>query len=123
MEISTSISKKRALKAFKCAYFNLMFYKDVENTGLNAEDVFSNKKRYKNKNSKWFKSPESVEDSFRWLIAVGILRREVDGQGLTCKVRLTPLARKLLESNPDIPNQKASLYEQLKEWTYKKWAI
>ncbi|MEN9244105.1 MAG: hypothetical protein Q6K81_04340 [Gloeomargarita sp. DG02_5_bins_242] len=31
-----------------------------------------------------------------WLIAVGVLRREVDGQGLTDRFRLTPLGRQLL---------------------------
>ena len=39
----------------------------------------------------------AVESSLMWLIQVGILRREVDGQGITDSFRLTPLGRQLLE--------------------------
>jgi hypothetical protein len=38
-----------------------------------------------------------VESATNWLIQVGILRREVDGQGLTDSFRLTPLGVQLLE--------------------------
>jgi hypothetical protein len=38
-----------------------------------------------------------VESYLLWLIKVGILRREVDGQGITDSFRLTPLGRKLIE--------------------------
>jgi hypothetical protein len=37
-----------------------------------------------------------VEGYLLWLIKVGILRREVDGQGITDSFRLTPLGRKLV---------------------------
>jgi hypothetical protein len=40
--------------------------------------------------------PEAmVERSLLWLIQVGLLRREVDGQGLTDSFRLTPLGHDL----------------------------
>lgn len=39
----------------------------------------------------------AAENSLLWLIQVGILRREVDGQGITDSFRLTPLGRQLLE--------------------------
>lgn len=42
-------------------------------------------------------SPDQLEDHFIWLIQLGVLRREVDGQGLTERVRLTPLGRQVLE--------------------------
>ncbi|OLP17116.1 hypothetical protein BST81_17320 [Leptolyngbya sp. 'hensonii'] len=42
--------------------------------------------------------PELVtENELLWLIQVGVLRREVDGQGLTDSFRLTPLGRQLVE--------------------------
>jgi hypothetical protein len=41
-------------------------------------------------------SSDRTEDHFLWLIRLGVLRREVDGQGLTERVRLTPMGRKLL---------------------------
>lgn len=39
----------------------------------------------------------AVENNLMWLIQVGILRREVDGQGITNSFRLTPLGRQLVE--------------------------
>ena len=42
-------------------------------------------------------SERSVENSLMWLIQVGLLRREVDGQGITDSFRLTPLGRQLVE--------------------------
>jgi len=39
----------------------------------------------------------AAENALLWLIQVGILRREVDGQGITDSFRLTPLGRQLLE--------------------------
>lgn len=39
----------------------------------------------------------AAENGLMWLIQVGILRREVDGQGITDSFRLTPLGRQLIE--------------------------
>jgi len=36
-------------------------------------------------------------------IQVGVLRREVDGQGITDSFRLTPLGRQLVEKYQDFP--------------------
>ncbi|MBE9202175.1 hypothetical protein IQ218_00160 [Synechocystis salina LEGE 06099] len=38
-----------------------------------------------------------VERELMWLIQVGLLRREVDGQGITDSFRLTPLAKQILD--------------------------
>lgn len=43
------------------------------------------------------RSELAVENDLMWLIQVGVLRREVDGQGITDSFRLTPLGRQLLE--------------------------
>lgn len=59
-------------------------------------------------------TPERAEAHFGWLIRLGVLRREVDGQGLTERVRLTPMGRRLLEQMPDeIP--RAGLRERMLE--------
>ncbi|WP_404783814.1 Npun_F0494 family protein [Altericista sp. CCNU0014] len=42
-------------------------------------------------------SEGAAERSLLWLIQVGLLRREVDGQGLTDSFRLTPLGRLSIE--------------------------
>jgi hypothetical protein len=39
----------------------------------------------------------TTENELLWLIQVGLLRREVDGQGLTDSFRLTPLGHQLVE--------------------------
>lgn len=39
----------------------------------------------------------SAESELLWLIQVGLLRREVDGQGLTDSFRVTPLGRQLVD--------------------------
>jgi hypothetical protein len=39
-----------------------------------------------------------AEAELLWLIQVGLLRREVDGQGLTDSFRLTPLGRQLVQT-------------------------
>ncbi|MGF1603805.1 MAG: Npun_F0494 family protein [Thermosynechococcaceae cyanobacterium] len=42
-------------------------------------------------------SEQKAESSLLWLVDVGLLRREVDGQGLTDSFRLTPLGQQLLQ--------------------------
>ncbi|MGF1496035.1 MAG: Npun_F0494 family protein [Elainellaceae cyanobacterium] len=39
----------------------------------------------------------AAEADLMWLIQTGLLRREVDGQGITDSFRLTPLGRQLVE--------------------------
>ncbi|MDJ0660123.1 MAG: hypothetical protein QNJ42_11625 [Crocosphaera sp.] len=41
-------------------------------------------------------SEQRVERDLMWLIQVGLLRREVDGQGITDSFRLTPLGRHIV---------------------------
>ena len=45
-------------------------------------------------------SAAQADQVVRWLLRVGLLRREVDGQGLTDRVRLTPLGRRVVASWP-----------------------
>lgn len=46
----------------------------------------------------------AAEDHLAWLIRLGLVRHEVDGQGLTARVRLTPMGRELLARWPgEIP--------------------
>lgn len=68
-------------------------------------------------------SERQAEDILLWLIQVGLLRREVDGQGLTDSFRLTPLGRQLIDKwqyqGKDIP--KPSLSDRIQNlcqrWT------
>ena len=42
-------------------------------------------------------SERRVESELSWLIKVGLLRREVDGQGITDSFRLTPLGKQVVQ--------------------------
>lgn len=42
-----------------------------------------------------------AESELAWLIKVGLLRREVDGQGITDSFRLTPLGRQIVKQTQD----------------------
>ena len=123
MELINKRIIKRANKAIRCLPFNYYFYKDALEEGLTAEIVFIRKAQYQVKESRWFKSSYSVEATFRWLITIGILRREVDGQGLTSRVRLTPLGRKILEQTPELPDQQAGLIEHINICLHRSWLL
>jgi len=58
----------------------------------------------------------ATEAGLMWLAEVGILRREVDGQGLTDSFRLTPLGREILErwQAKGCPDRRASLVDYVK---------
>ena len=86
---------KRAQQAMRCLPFRRAFYDELEHEALSSTQLSSQKD--------WMAisrkplSRSSTEDDLIWLIQVGVLRREVDGQGLTERVRLTPMGRDLLD--------------------------
>ena len=123
MELFDHQSLKRAIKAFRCLPLNYSFYADAQKEGLDAENVFKKKEQYQVIGERWFKRSSEVEATFRWLITIGVLRREVDGQGLTSKIRLTPLGRQILMQTPELPKQKAGLCDQLRNFFYRKWPL
>ena len=112
---------KRSSRAIKCLYLNSDFYKEIQNNGLSAENVLQMKEKYISKRIVCvLKDTKKVENDFLWLIKTGVLRREVDGQGLTSGVRLTPIGRLILEKEPELPNQNTSFVESTKNWIYRK---
>ena len=123
MTLIDNRSIKRATRAFQCLPLNHSFYKDIQTKGLDAEEVFQKTIEYKLENSKWFRNSASLEDCFCWLIVIGILRREVDGQGLTSKVRITPLGREILLKNPNLLEKKAGIIQQIINFFYRKWPL
>ncbi|MES1023125.1 Npun_F0494 family protein [Gloeocapsa sp. BRSZ] len=60
----------------------------------------------------------AVENALMWLIQVGVLRREVDGQGITDSFRLTPLGRQLVEETQESwnPTRRDRLSNMLNRW-------
>ncbi|MEB3310880.1 MAG: hypothetical protein VKJ02_11660 [Snowella sp.] len=67
-------------------------------------------------------SERRVEADLMWLIQVGLLRREVDGQGITDSFRLTPMGKYLInqweQQGPTWTklNLKDRLFNRLQRW-------
>jgi len=104
---------RRANKGIRNCPFNLFFFKSIQKGSLNAQNVFVNKSNYLKKEFIFINSSLLIENEFLKLIKIGVLRREVDGQGLTSKVRITPIGREVIERSTDLFTKKTSLIEKL----------
>ena len=104
---------RRANKGIRNCPFNLFLFQSLLEGSLSAQNVFLNKSKYLNKEFMFIDSSLYIENQFLKLIKIGVLRREVDGQGLTSKVRITPIGRQVLESGSDLFNQKTTLLKKL----------
>jgi hypothetical protein len=85
----------RAELALRCAPFHLNLFAKLRWEGVSVPklaDDLGVKAGY----TRYPLSELGVESATNWLIQVGVLRREVDGQGLTDSFRLTPLGLELV---------------------------
>jgi len=82
---------KRARQAVRCLPFALAFYEALDLQALSSAQIAAHPDR--RQFSRRPLSANRTEDLLIWLIQLGVLRREVDGQGLTERVRLTPMGR------------------------------
>lgn len=103
-------ARRRAARSLRCLPFRRAFYDEVATRPISSTELC--------RRQDWQElvfvpfGPERAEEHFSWLIRLGVLRREVDGQGLTERVRLTPMGRQLLERWPgEIP--RAGLRERM----------
>ncbi len=104
---------RRAKKGIRNCPFNFFLFQSLQEGSLSAQNVFLNKSKYLNQEFMFINSYLFIENEFLKLIKIGVLRREVDGQGLTSKVRITPIGRKVLESSTDLFTKKISLIKRL----------
>ncbi len=104
---------RRAKRGIKNCPFNLFLFQSLLKGSLSAENVFLNKQKYLNQEFLFISSSLFIENEFLRLIKIGVLRREVDGQGLTSKVRITPIGRQVLENSSDLFNQQTTLLRRL----------
>ena len=104
---------RRAKKGIRKCPFNLFLFQTLLEGSLSAQNVFLNKSKYLNKEFMFINSSLFIENEFLKLIKIGVFRREVDGQGLTSKVRITPIGRKVLESRTDLFKKKTPLIKKL----------
>ena len=108
-------SLARAAEALPCLPLQPSFYAAVLQQPLSSEEV--------SRNTAWCCRPLSAnatEDCFIWLIRLGVLRREVDGQGLTARVRLTPMGNQLLKRWPQ-GWPPASTWQRLRHGIRRRW--
>ena len=103
---------RRAKKGIRNCPFNLFLFQSLKKESLSAQDVFENKSKYLSQEFMFIKNSLFIENEFLKLIKIGVLRREVDGQGLTSKVRITPTGREVIESHEDLFTKKISLIKK-----------
>ena len=103
----------RAKKGIRNCPFNLFLFQSLQEGSLSAQNVFVDKSKYLNEEFMFINSSLFIENEFLKLIKIGVLRREVDGQGLTSKVRITPIGRQVLENHADLFTKKISLIKKL----------
>jgi len=108
---------KRAKTALSCSPFRLKLFQAMRNQSVPIQQIAEDTGIELGYAKKAF-SESRAEDKLVWLIEVGLLRREVDGQGLTDSFRLTPLGRKIVEeweqSKTEIPAPGA--IDRLSHW-------
>ncbi len=92
----TPLALRRAERAACCAPFQLLLYTTMRVEGVSLRAI-AGSAGVEHQYTRQEQSELSAETDLLWLIQVGILRREVDGQGLTDSFRLTPLGRQLVE--------------------------
>lgn len=59
---------------------------------------------------------QAIEEELIWLFRVGIVRREVDGQGITDRFRLTPLGQRVLDALSSQEKGAIGLGDQVQNW-------
>ena len=104
---------RRAERGIRNCPFNFFLFQTLLDGSLSAQNVFLNKSKYLNQEFMFINSSLFIENEFLKLIKIGVFRREVDGQGLTSKVRITPIGRQVLENSSDLFNQRTSLIKKL----------
>ena len=117
---------KRAETALSCSPFYLKLFKEMRNQSVPISAIAASGGIQAGYAKKAF-SEAGVEHRLVWLIKVGLLRREVDGQGLTDSFRLTPLGRQIVakweKQGDKIP--KPSLIARISNWLNRwlQWSL
>lgn len=115
----TSRTVQRAERSLVCSPFQLALFEKMRSTSVPVQAIAGNSGVQHN----YTKRPVSelaAENALVWLIQVGLLRREVDGQGITDSFRLTPLGRQIVEQYQDSslrnPSWRDRFYNALNRW-------
>lgn len=111
---------KRAARAIACSSFELSLFTILRQQSVALQAIAGNS-GVEHQYTRRSLSELRAENDLLWLIQVGVLRREVDGQGLTDSFRLTPLGRQLLDQwqpqgHLPTPSLLDHLYNGLNRW-------
>lgn len=106
---------RRAVRAVECSPFYLKLLAEMRLTSVSVPTIAEDSGMLKGYTQQPL-SELAAETELLWLTTVGILRREVDGQGLTDSFRLTPLGRQIVEhwQSQGCPDRRASLVDYVK---------
>lgn len=111
----------RAERAVRCMPFQLALFATMRRQSVDLRAI-AGKAGVQNGYIQQVLPEMAVENLLLWLIQVGLLRREVDGQGLTNSFRLTPLGHQLVERWQEQGNAlppatwRDRLYNSLSRW-------
>lgn len=115
----SSRTLQRAERSLMCSPFQLALFERMRSTSVPVQAIAGNS-GVQDGYTKRPLSELAAENALLWLIQVGLLRREVDGQGITDSFRLTPLGRKIVEqyqgSSLRNPSWRDHFYNALSRW-------
>ncbi|AFY34339.1 Npun_F0494 family protein [Calothrix sp. PCC 7507] len=110
---------ERAERSLVCSPFNLGLLAAMRHESVSLGAIAQNN-GVKYGYTKRPLSEVACDNALNWLIQVGILRREVDGQGITDSFRLTPLGHQLVEQyqgkNLPSPSWGDRIYDMMTRW-------
>jgi hypothetical protein len=118
----------RAKRALSCSPFRLKLFQDMRNQSVPIQKIAGETGIKLGYATQAFSEPKT-EAKLVWLINVGLLRREVDGQGLTDSFRLTPLGRQIVaeweQEKKEIPAASLTdrVYNWLNRYHWLKWTL
>ncbi|WP_392533352.1 Npun_F0494 family protein [Nostoc sp. C117] len=94
--VYTPSTIQRAERSLICSPFNVSLFEVMGHQSVTLSAI-AVENGFKQGYTKRPLSELTSDNALGWLIQVGVLRREVDGQGITDGFRLTPLGRQLIE--------------------------
>ncbi|MCW9681471.1 hypothetical protein FJR41_011800 [Dolichospermum planctonicum UHCC 0167] len=113
--VYTQEALTRAERSLICSPFNLNLFMDMTSQSVQLGAIAMDK-GVKQNYTKRPLSELSCENALAWLIDVGVLRREVDGQGITDSFRLTPLGHQLIGKLKNHNYPSATLSDRLNDF-------
>jgi hypothetical protein len=113
------ITRLRAERAMRSAPFQRSMYEAMIRQGVLLQAI-AGQEGLRNGYTLRSIGELAAESELLWLMKVGLLRREVDGQGLTDSFRITPLGRQVVLRWQNNPRTTATLgdrlYNALSRW-------